>query len=39
MKVNPYLNFKEQCEFRVPFYEQFGGKITFSMTWGEILAA
>jgi PhnB protein len=36
MKINPYLNFKGQCEEAFKFYERvLGGKITFMMTWGE----
>ena len=37
MKLSPYLSFNEQCEAAFKFYEQvLGGKITFSMTWGEM---
>jgi len=40
MKVNPYLNFNGQCEAAFKFYEQvLGGRITFSMTWGEMPGA
>ena len=35
MQLNPYLNFKGECEAAFKFYEQvLGGKITFMMTWG-----
>ena len=37
MQLNPYLNFNGQCEQAFKFYEAvLGGKITFSMTWGEM---
>ena len=40
MQLNPYLNFDRQCEAAFKFYEQvLGGKITFSMTWGEMPGA
>ena len=40
MKVNPYLNFNGQCEAAFKFYEKvLGGKITFSITWGEMPGA
>ena len=40
MHVNPYLNFNGQCEAAFKFYEKvLGGKITFSMTWGEMPGA
>lgn len=40
MKLNPCLNFNGECEGAFKFYEQIlGGKITFSMTWGEIPGA
>jgi PhnB protein len=40
MQLNPYLNFNGQCEAAFKFYEQvLGGKITFSMTWGEMPGA
>lgn len=40
MKVNPYLNFNGQCEAAFKFYEEvLGGKIVFSMTWGEMPGA
>jgi PhnB protein len=40
MKVRPYLSFNGQCEAAFKFYEQvLGGKITFSMTWGEMPGA
>jgi PhnB protein len=40
MQVNPYLNFNRQCEAAFKFYEKvLGGKITFSMTWGEMPGA
>ena len=36
MQVNPYLTFNGQCKDAFKFYEQvLGGKILFSMTWGE----
>ena len=40
MKVNPYLNFNGQCAAAFKFYEEvLGGKITSSMTWGEMPGA
>jgi PhnB protein len=40
MHVNPYLNFNGQCEAAFKFYEKvLGGRITFSMTWGEMPGA
>ncbi len=40
MHLNPYLNFNGQCEQAFKFYEKvLGGKITFSMTWGEMPGA
>ena len=40
MKVNPHLSFNGQCETAFKFYEEvLGGKITFSMTWGEMPGA
>ena len=40
MQLNPYLNLNGQCEAAFKFYEQIlGGKITFSMTWGEMPGA
>ena len=40
MQINPYLGFDGQCEKAFKFYEQvLGGKITFSMTWGEMPGA
>lgn len=37
MHINPYLNFNGQCAEAFKFYEEvFGGKVTFSMTWGEM---
>ncbi|HKZ81976.1 MAG TPA: VOC family protein [Pyrinomonadaceae bacterium] len=40
MQLNPYLNFNGQCEAAFKFYAQvLGGKITFSMTWGEMPGA
>jgi PhnB protein len=40
MQLNPYLNFNGQCEEAFKFYEQvLGGKVTFSMTWGEMPGA
>ena len=40
MNINPYLNFNGQCETAFKFYERvLGGKITFSMTWGEMPGA
>jgi PhnB protein len=36
MKINTHLNFNGQCEAAFKFYEKcLGGKIAFSMTWGE----
>ena len=40
MQLNPYMNFNGQCEAAFKFYEKvLGGKITFSMTWGEMPGA
>ncbi len=40
MQLNPYLLFNGQCEAAFKFYEQvLGGKITFTMTWGEMPGA
>ena len=40
MNINPYLNFDGQCATAFKFYERvLGGKITFSMTWGEMPGA
>ena len=40
MKINPHLNFNGQCAEAFKFYERiFGGKILFSMTWGEMPGA
>ncbi len=40
MQLNPYVNFNGQCEAAFKFYEKvLGGKITFSMTWGEMPGA
>lgn len=40
MQLNPYLNFNGQCEAAFKFYEQvLGGKITFTMKWGEMPGA
>ncbi|HVS21140.1 MAG TPA: VOC family protein [Pyrinomonadaceae bacterium] len=40
MQLNPYLNFNGQAEAAFKFYEPvLGGKITFSMTWGEMPGA
>jgi PhnB protein len=40
MKVSPYLNFNGQCAAAFKFYEEvLGGKISFSMTWGEMPGA
>ena len=40
MQLNPYVNFNGQCETAFKFYEKLlGGKITFSMTWGEMPGA
>jgi len=40
MQLNPYLNFNGQCADAFKFYERvLGGKITFSMTWGEMPGA
>ena len=37
MNINPHLNFNGQCREAFEFYEKvLGGKITFSMTWGEM---
>ncbi len=40
MQINPYLNFNGNCAEAFKFYEQaLGGKILFSMTWGEMPGA
>jgi PhnB protein len=40
MQLNPYLNFNGQCAEAFKFYEQvLDGKVTFSMTWGEMPGA
>jgi PhnB protein len=40
MRLNPYANFNGRCEEAFKFYERvLGGKITFSMTWGEMPGA
>ena len=40
MKVNTHLSFNGQCEAAFKFYEKvLDGKITFSMTWGEMPGA
>jgi len=40
MQLNPYVNFNGQCEAAFKFYEKvLGGKIIFSMTWGEMPGA
>jgi len=40
MQVNPYLAFNGQCADAFKFYEKvLGGKITFTMTWGEMPGA
>ena len=37
MNINPHLNFNGQCKEAFEFYENvLGGKIVFSMTWGEM---
>ncbi len=37
MNINPHLNFNGQCKEAFEFYEKvLGGKIAFSMTWGEM---
>lgn len=37
MNINPHLNFNGQCQEAFEFYEKvLGGKIVFSMTWGEM---
>ena len=37
MNINPHLNFNGQCKEAFEFYEKvLGGKIVFSMTWGEM---
>jgi PhnB protein len=37
MQINPYLNFNGQCEEAFKLYERvLAGKITFTMTWGEM---
>jgi PhnB protein len=40
MQLNPHVNFNGECEAAFKFYAQvLGGKITFSMTWGEMPGA
>jgi PhnB protein len=40
MQINPYLNFNGNCAEAFKFYEQvLGGKVVFSMTWGEMPGA
>ena len=40
MQINPYLTFNGNCAEAFKFYEQvLGGKILFSMTWGEMPGA
>ena len=40
MQLSTHLNFNGQCEAAFKFYEKvLGGKITFSMTWGEMPGA
>ena len=40
MQLSTHLNFNGQCEAAFKFYEKIlGGKITFSMTWGEMPGA
>jgi PhnB protein len=40
VKLNPYLNFNGECAAALKFYEQaLGGKVVFSMTWGEMPGA
>ena len=40
MKLNPYLNFNGECAAALKFYEQaLGGKVVFSMNWGEMPGA
>jgi PhnB protein len=40
MKINPYLNFNGNCAEALKLYEQvLGGKVIFSMTWGEMPGA
>jgi PhnB protein len=40
VKLNPYLNFNGECAAALKFYEQaLGGKVIFSMTWGEMPGA
>lgn len=37
MNINPHLNFNGQCKEAFELYEKvLGGKIKFSMTWGEM---
>ena len=37
MNINPHLNFNGQCKEAFEFYEKvLGGKIVFTMTWGEM---
>ena len=40
MQLNPYLAFNGQCANAFKFYEKvLDGKITFTMTWGEMPGA
>jgi PhnB protein len=40
MQINPYVTFNGQCEAAFKFYaEVLGGKIDFTMTWGEMPGA
>src|SRR5437660_6732030 len=40
MQLSTHLNFNGQCEAAFKFYERvLGGKITFTMTWGEMPGA
>ncbi|MGH9875850.1 MAG: VOC family protein [Pyrinomonadaceae bacterium] len=40
MNLNTHLDFNGQCAAAFKFYEELlGGKITFSMTWGEMPGA
>jgi PhnB protein len=40
MQINPYLNFNGNCAEAFKFYEEvLGGKILFSMTWGDMPGA
>jgi len=37
VQLNPYLTFNGRCEEAFKFYERvLAGKITFTMTWGEM---